>query len=114
MNNGGHYTHICSTVQRKYTTGEERPWLSDAGKGERYLLATESPWRDGRGFALAPLLDHGQHFVVVRPKVHMVGKEVVPEIVPASSYIIPKTTPRHPIRKRKPLDKSRTYQGVSA
>ena len=26
-----------------------------------YLLTTESPWRDGPGFALAPLLDHVQH-----------------------------------------------------
>ncbi len=41
-----------SAVQRKYTTGEELPWLSDAGKGGRYLLTTESPRRDGRRFAL--------------------------------------------------------------
>ncbi len=52
-----------SAVQRKYTTGEELPWLSDAGKGGRYLLTTESPRRDGREFALAQLLDHVQHFL---------------------------------------------------
>ncbi len=37
---------------RKYTTGEELLRLSDAGKGGRYLLTTESPRRDGRRFAL--------------------------------------------------------------
>jgi len=50
------HTHI-STVQRKYTTGEELLRLSDAGNGGRYLLATESPWQDGRVFALAQVLD---------------------------------------------------------
>ena len=57
------HTHI-STVQRKYTTGEELLRLSDAGNGGRYLLATESPRRDGRGFALAQLLDHVQHLLL--------------------------------------------------
>ncbi len=56
------HTHI-STVQRKYTTGEELLRLSDAGNGGRYLLATESPRRDGRGLSLAQLLDHGEHFL---------------------------------------------------
>ncbi len=52
-----------SAAQRKYTTGKQLPWPSDAGKGGGYLLATESPWRDSRGFALPQLLDHGQHFL---------------------------------------------------
>jgi len=53
----------------------------------------ESLWWDRGGYALPQLLDHGQHFVVVRPKVQMVGKEVVPEIVPVTAYTLPQTTP---------------------
>ena len=29
-----------------------------------YLLTTESPWQNGRGFALAQLLDHVQHVLL--------------------------------------------------
>ena len=74
----------------------------------------QSPWRNGRGLSLAQLVDHVEHFVVVRRNIHMVGKEVVPEIVPVTAYTLSQTTPCHPMRQRKPLDKSRTYQGVSA
>jgi len=59
------------------------------GAGCSALSPYEPPWRDSCAFTLAQLLDHVQHFVVVRRNIHMVGKEVVPKIVPASTYIPP-------------------------
>ena len=61
------------------------------------------PWRDGDRFALAQPSDRVQHFVVVRPKVQMVGKEVVPEIVPMTAYTLPQTTTASQRGKENPL-----------
>ena len=61
------------------------------------------PWWDRRGYALAQLSDHVQHFVVVRPKVQMVGKEVVPEIVPMTACTLPQTTTASQRGKENPL-----------
>ncbi len=43
LTTGGHDTHISSTGQRKYTTGQERPWLSDAGKGGTAMYELLTP-----------------------------------------------------------------------